>query len=129
MAYSSKSQNMDYKWQLARKIDRLDLGTFAALDFYYRIVILFGLVRAMDPEEKDDPEVKQEKTVPQLIVSVDTRINELQSYDTTALIMGKSQLPEVQEFQRKTLSCWYEIAEIIYRCKLTDNVRAAGEEI
>lgn len=129
--YSAKAQNMDYKWQLARKIDRLDLGTFAALDFYYRIVIIYGLVRAIDPEEKTDPEKKPAagSTIPDLIAKVDQRINDLQRVDTTALLMGKTQLPEVQDFQRKTLSCWYEIAEIIYRCKLTDNVRASGEEI
>lgn len=129
---SAKNQNMDYKWQLARKIDRLDLGTFAALDFYYRIVIIYGLVRAIDPEESlKDPDKKPEpgQTIPDLIAKVDQRINDLQKFDTTALLMGKTQLPEVQEFQKKTLSCWYEIAEIIYRCKLTDNVRASGEEI
>jgi len=129
--YSAKAQNMDFKWQLARKIDRLDLGTFAALDFYYRIVIIYGLVRAIDPEEKADPDKKPVAgtTIPDLIQKVDQRINDLQRFDTTALLMGKTQLPEVQAFQRKTLSCWYEIAEIIYRCKLTDNVRASGEEI
>ena len=129
--YSAKAQNMDFKWQLARKIDRLDLGTFAALDFYYRIVIIYGLVRAIDPEEKADPDKKPVPgtTIPDLIQKLDQRINDLQRFDTTALLMGKTQLPEVQEFQRKTLSCWYEIAEIIYRCKLTDNVRASGEEI
>lgn len=129
---AAKNQNMDYKWQLARKIDRLDLGTFAALDFYYRIVIIYGLVRAIDPEETlKDPDKKPEpgSTIPELIAKVDQRINDLQRFDTTALLMGKTQLPEVQEFQKKTLSCWYEIAEIIYRCKLTDNVRASGEEI
>lgn len=132
MGYSSgKQQNMDFKWQLARKIDRLDLGTFAALDFYYRVVIIFGLVRAIDPEEKVDPNAKPDPdgTIPELMTRLDLRINDLQRYDTTALIMGKTQLPEVQDFQRKTLSCWYELAEIIYRCKLTDNVRASGEEI
>lgn len=132
MGYSSgKQQNMDFKWQLARKIDRLDLGTFAALDFYYRVVIIFGLVRAIDPVEKIDPEAKPDPdgTIPELMTKLDLRINDLQRYDTTALIMGKTQLPEVQDFQRKTLSCWYELAEIIYRCKLTDNVRASGEEI
>lgn len=129
---SAKNQNMDYKWQLARKIDRLDLGTFAALDFYYRIVIIYGLVRAIDPEETlKEPDKKPEpgQTIPDLIAKVDQRINDLQKFDTTALLMGKTQLPEVQEFQKKTLSCWYEIAEIIYRCKLTDNVRTSGEEI
>lgn len=132
MGYSSgKQQNMDFKWQLARKIDRLDLGTFAALDFYYRVVIIFGLVRAIDPVEKTDPDAKPDPdgTIPELMTKLDLRINDLQRYDTTALIMGKTQLPEVQDFQRKTLSCWYELAEIIYRCKLTDHVRASGEEI
>lgn len=128
---SYKSQQvMDSKWQIARKVDRLDLGNFAALDFYYRNAIIFGIVRAIDPEEKDpDPNKKQEKTIEQLISSVDQRINELQVYDTTALLMGKMVLPEVQSFQKKTMSVWYELYEIIHRCKLTDNVKAQGEEI
>ena len=44
---------MDFKWQISRKIDRLDLGSFAAIEFFYRTAIIFGLVRAMDPKEKD----------------------------------------------------------------------------
>ena len=133
MAYGSKSQqNMDFKWQLARKIDRLDLGTFAALDFYYRNVIIHGLVRAIDPpepEKPDDEKKNQDRPIREMMDSIDNRINAMQGFDTTALLMGKSNLPEVQDFQKKTVSCWYEIAEVIYRCKLTDSVKAAGEEI
>jgi len=133
MAYGSKSQqNMDFKWQLARKIDRLDLGTFAALDFYYRNVIIHGLVRAIDPPEPEKPDEEkknQDRPIREVMNSIDNRINAMQNFDTTALLMGKSNLPEVQDFQKKTVSCWYEIAEVIYRCKLTDSVRASGEEI
>lgn len=133
MAYGSKSQqNMDFKWQLARKIDRLDLGTFAALDFYYRNVIIHGLVRAIDPSEPEKPDEEkknQDRPIREVMDSIDNRINTMQNFDTTALLMGKSNLPEVQDFQKKTVSCWYEIAEVIYRCKLTDSVKAAGEEI
>jgi hypothetical protein len=128
-AYSKQQQNMDFKWQLARKIDRLDLGTFAALEFFYRNTIIFGVVRAMDPAEKEEDQGKHSKSIDALMQSVDTRIKDLMGYDTTALLMGKLQLPEVQEFQKKTVSCWYEVAEITNRCKLTDNVRAPGEEL
>jgi len=123
---------MDFKWQLARKIDRLDLGTFAALDFYYRNVIIHGLVRAIDPPEPEKPDEEkknQDRPIREVMNSIDNRINAMQNFDTTALLMGKSNLPEVQDFQKKTVSCWYEIAEVIYRCKLTDSVRASGEEI
>lgn len=130
MAYSSAAQNMDSRWQLARKVDRLDLGSFAAIDFFYRNAIIFGIVRAIDPEEKEDPEKpKPAKTINQLITSVDQRITDLNHYDTTALLMGKMSLPEVKQFQMKTMSCWYENYEIIHRCKLTDNVRAVGESV
>lgn len=134
MGYGSKSsqQNMDFKWQLARKIDRLDLGTFAALDFYYRNVIIFGLVRAIDPPEPEMPDnesKKPVKTIQEVLDSIDNRINDMQDFDTTALLMGKANLPEVKGFQKKSVSCWFELAEVIYRCKLTDSVRASGEEI
>lgn len=121
MAWSKSQQAMDSKWQIARKVDRIDLGSFAALEFYYRNAILFGIIRAMDPKE-DETTDDGRKTIDQLIKSVDDRINELQTFDTTALMMGKMQLPEVQTFQKKTLSCWYENYEIIQRCKLVDNV-------
>lgn len=133
--YGKSYQNMDFKWQLARKIDRLDLGSFAALEFYYRNAIIFGIIRAMDPAEDvtKDPvgadQKKSGKSINDLITSIDNRIDALQNHDTTALLMGKMQLPEVQEFQRKTISCWYEIAEVVQRCKLTDQVRVQGEEI
>lgn len=130
MAYSGSAQNMDSRWQLARKVDRLDLGSFAALDFFYRNAIIFGIVRAIDPEEKEDPDKPQPaKTIGQLIASVDQRITDLNGYDTTALLMGKMSLPEVKQFQIKVMACWYENYEIIHRCKLTDNVRAIGESI
>lgn len=130
MVYSKSQQTMDSKWQIARKVDRLDLGNFAALDFYYRNAIIFGIVRAIDPVESETAsDKKPEKTIDQLITSVNGRINDLQGFDTTALLMGKMNLPEVTEFQRKTISVWYELYEIIHRCKLTDNVRTQGEEI
>lgn len=124
MAFGSKPQNMDFKWQLARKIDRLDLGTFAALEFFWRNAMIFGIVRAIDPPEDDiaDDHKKPEKTIADLISSVDIRIGELLGYDTTALLMGKMSLPEVKTFQSKTMSCCWETMEIIHRCKLTDNV-------
>lgn len=131
MAYGRTQQNMDSRWQLARKVDRLDLGNFAALDFFYRNAIIYGITRAIDPPEDDQPddERKPKKTIQQLIDSVDKRISDLQGFDTTALLMGKLSLPEVKIFQSKTMACWYENYEIIHRCKLTDNVRATGEEI
>lgn len=131
MASYGKVQTMDSKWQIARKVDRLDLGSFAALEFFWRNAIIFGIVRAIDPPEDDrqDDQKIPAKTIAQLITSVDTRINDLQGFDTTALLMGKMSLPEVKVFQQKTMSCWYETYEIIHRCKLTDNVRAQGEEI
>lgn len=131
MKYNGGAQNMDSRWQLARKVDRLDLGSFAALDFFYRNAIIFGIVRAIDPEEEktDQDKPQPAKTINQLISSVDQRIMDLNGYDTTALIMGKMSLPEVKQFQIKTMACWYENYEIIHRCKLTDNVRAIGESI
>lgn len=131
MGYGAKQQNMDFKWQIARKVDRLDLGSFAALEFYYRNVILFGIVRAMDPEDAGKPEGEEKElvSIESLMTSIDTRIKELSNFDTTALLLGKTNLPEVQKFQSKTLMIWYELAEVIYRCKLTDNVRVAGEEL
>lgn len=134
MAYGSKQQqSMDLKWQIARKLDRLDLGTFAAIEFFFRTAIIFGLVRALDPQEKRDYETeplgKNEKTIDDCMVSVDARIKELLETDTTALLMGKLHLEEAREFQSKTMSAYYELIEIIARCKLVDTVRASGEEI
>ena len=130
MVSYAKQQNMDFKWQVARKLDRIDLGAFAALEFFYRNEIIFGLVRAMDPEEaapKDDKVRGVE--IPDLITSLDDRITRLQSFDTTALLMGKTNLPEVQKFQVQTFNVWTELSEVIYRCKLTDSVRVTGEEL
>ena len=128
VSYGKSQQVMDSRWQLARKIDRIDMGGFTPLDFFYHNAVIFGIIRAIDPDE-DENKKPESKTIDQLIQSVDTRIAELQEYDTTALLMGKMALPEVKTFQAKTMSCWYENYEIVHRCKLTDNVRASGEEI
>lgn len=133
MAGRYQQQNMDFKWQIARKIDRLDLGDFAAVPFFYRQAILFGLVRAIDPSEKESEEnetggkKKPGKTIDQLMTSIDERITALMDYDTTAILLGRGNLPEVKDFQRKTMSVWYENSEVIRRCGLTDNVRMMEE--
>jgi hypothetical protein len=132
MAYGAKQQSMDLKWQIARKLDRLDLGTFAATEFFYRVAIIYGIVRAIDPQEarnNDEPLPEGQKTIDQLMVSIDARIKKLLDTDTTALLMGKLHLEEAREFQSKTMSVYYELIEVIARCKLVDTVRASGEEI
>lgn len=115
---------MNFSWQIARKVDRLDLGQFAATEFFYRNAIIFGLVRAIDPIEPsgDDAQDKPGTTIPELMTSIDSRINALMEYDTTAILMGHTQMKEVKEFQTKTMSAWYELSEVIQRCKLTDQV-------
>lgn len=125
-----KQQAMDFKWQIARKIDRLDIGSFAALEFFYRTAIIFGLVRAMDPIEVDQPDPLPEdfRSIEDLILSIDERIKELLAFDTTAIQQGKLQLDEVKRFQEKTMAVYYELDEVIYRCKLTDNVRVQEAE-
>lgn len=131
MAYSRQQQNMDFKWQIARKLDRLDLGEFAALPFFYRNAIIYGFVRAIDPEEpkaEESPDQNPPKTIPELINTIDDRINELLEYDTTAILMGKTNLEEVKVFQKKTMATYYDLDEVIYRCKLTDNVRTMEAE-
>jgi hypothetical protein len=134
MAYGKSSQqNMDTKWQIARKLDRLDLGNFAAVEFFFRVAIIFGMVRGINPDDtrdyKEDPLRENEKSIEDLITDVDKRIKELLEYDTTALLMGKMHLEEARKFQSKTMSAYFEMVEIIIRCKLTDNVKAQGEDI
>jgi hypothetical protein len=124
MAYGKAAgQPMNFNWQIARKIDRLDLGSFAAVEFFYRNAIIFGLVRAKDPKDDDETETAAgEKKISDLVSSVDKRINDLMGYDTTAILLGHSQLKEVKEFQRETMSAWYEIGEIVERCHFCDQV-------
>jgi len=121
--YGKAGQPMNFPWQIARKIDRLDLGQFAATEFFYRNAILYGLIRAVDPKEKPEETDEQPgQSIQELITSVDTRIKNLLEYDTTAILMGQSNLPEVKKFQTGTMTAWYEIAEITHRCGLTDQV-------
>jgi hypothetical protein len=123
MAYGkSAGQPMNFNWQIARKIDRLDLGSFAAVEFFYRNAIIFGLVRAKDPKDEDEPENAGGKKISELVISVDKRINDLMEIDTTAILLGHSQLKEVKTFQKDTMSAFYEISEIIERCHFCDQV-------
>lgn len=123
MAYGKSGQPMNFPWQIARKIDRLDLGAFAAVEFFYRNAIIYGLIRAIDPKEAiPDGESINDKSIDSLIMSIDSRLTDLLDYDTTAIMMGHTQLPEVKEFQKKTMNTWYEIAEVTGRCHLCDQV-------
>jgi hypothetical protein len=124
MAYGKAAgQPMNFNWQIARKIDRLDLGSFAAVEFFYRNAIIFGLVRAKDPGDDDETKpANGGKSISQLVSSVDDRINTLMEIDTTAILLGHSQLKEVKTFQKDTMSAFYEISEIIERCHFCDQV-------
>ena len=112
---------MNFNWQIARKVDRLDLGSFAAVEFAYRNAIIYGLVRAKDPEDQEN-DTSQGKPITALVDSVDSRITKLMEYDTTAILLGHSQLNEVKVFQKDTMSAYFELMEIIERCKFCDQV-------
>jgi hypothetical protein len=45
---------MDEEWQIARKVDRLDMGTYDTRERFNRLVVIFGLVRSIDPEDVDE---------------------------------------------------------------------------
>ena len=84
MASYGKAQPMDFKWQIARKIDRLDMGDYNTNSRFNRLVVIYGLVSAIFPKESEDEEEKSRneygdlfRTIPVIMKEVDDSIKEL----------------------------------------------------
>ena len=125
---------MDFKWQVARKIDRLDMGEYSTNSRFNRLVVIFGLVRAIDPKESSDEETKQQeengntfRAIPGLIATMNERINALRTPSNKLKMSDESFNTPDTDIESQLDAFWYELAEVIYRCKITDNVRVSEE--
>jgi len=134
MAYGKAQQPMDFKWQVARKIDRLDMGEYSTNSRFNRLVVIFGLVRAIDPKESSDEETKQQeengntfRAIPGLIATMNERINALRTPSNKLKMSDESFNTPDTDIESQLDAFWYELAEVIYRCKITDNVRVSEE--
>jgi hypothetical protein len=135
MAYGKAQQPMDFKWQIARKIDRLDMGEYSTSSRFNRLIVIYGLVRAINPKENADDETvridedgDQFRAVnPDILDSLDNSIKSLRNPEDKLKMEDESMSLGETDIETKLDAIWYELAEVVFRCKITDNVRVTEE--
>jgi hypothetical protein len=134
MAYGKAQQPMDFKWQIALKIDRLDMGDYNTQSRFNRLVVIYGLVRAINPKESEQEEKIQQEEAGDLYRSIadindqlDKLVKDLRT-PSEKLKMADEGLGLMNtDIESRLDGFWYDLAEIIHRCKITDNVRVTEE--
>jgi hypothetical protein len=134
MAGYGKTQQMDFKWQIARKIDRLDMGDYNTNSRFNRLVVIYGLVAAIFPKESEEEENAHRsdygelfRPVPEIMKAMDDSIKDLRSPESKLKMMDESLSPAETTIESKLDKIWFDLSEVIYRCKITDNVRVSEE--
>ena len=134
MAAYGKTQQMDFKWQIARKIDRLDMGDYNTNARFNRLVVIYGLVSAIFPKESEDEETKCRteygelfRTIPVIMKEMDDSIKALRTPDAKLKMEDPSFSPSETTIESNLDKLWFDLSEVIYRCKITDNVRVSEE--
>jgi hypothetical protein len=131
--YSRAAQTMNFAWQIARKIDRLDMGDYSTRGRLDKLVVIFGMVRAINPVEEDKDEKSRKadegdkfRSIAGIIEILAARRKRLRTPESR-LKISDSDLSEGNEIEDELDGFWDDLSEVIYRCKITDNVRPPEE--
>jgi hypothetical protein len=134
MAYGKAQQPMDFKWQIARKIDRLDMGDYTTISRFNRLVVIYGLVRAINPKESKEEETAQQeesgdkyRSIADIITDIDMLVKKLRTPEEKIKMSDEGLGSMDSDIESQLDGFWYDLAEIIFRCKITDNVRVSEE--
>lgn len=124
---------MNFAWQVARKIDRLDMGDYSTRGRLDKLVVIFGLVRAINPVEDEKDEAKRKddegdsfRSISDIITHIAGRRKRLRTPESRLKITD-SDLNEGGEIENDLDGFWDDLSEVIFRCKITDNVRPPEE--
>lgn len=127
---------MDFKWQIARKIDRLDMGEYSTESRFNRLVVIFGLVRAINPKESQDEEKTQMseagdqfRSIETIIGVMDKTVKQLRTPEDKIKMKDETLGLMETEIENKLDGFWYDLSEVIFRCKITDSVRASEGDL
>lgn len=135
MAYGGKAfQPMNFAWQIARKIDRLDMGEYSTKERLNSLVVIFSLVRAINPKEsdKDENEMRIDegdkfRSINEIIEHMSARRKKLRTPENK-MKMNDSDMSQLDNAIEDELDgFWDDLSEVIFRCKITDNVRPPEE--
>ncbi len=134
MAYGKAQQPMDFAWQIARKIDRLDMGDYNTQSRFNRLVVIYGLVRAINPKESTEEEKTQLeeaggtfRSISQIIDAIDDLVKKLRTPEEKLKMSDEGIGSVTADTESRLDGFWYDLAEVINRCHITDKVRATEE--
>lgn len=133
-AFGKAFQPMNFAWQVARKIDRMDMGEYSTKGRLNNLVVIFGLVRAINPKESESEETKIKdeegekfRSISDIIAQMAKRRETLRGPENK-MKMNDSDLGQMDNnIENELDGFWDDLAEVIYRCKITDNVRPPEE--
>jgi hypothetical protein len=133
-AFGKGFQPMNFAWQIARKIDRLDMGEYTTRARLNNLVVIYGLVRAINPVEdpKDESTRKKDegekfRSVTDIISLMAERRKKLRDPENK-MKMNDSDLGQIDSnIENELDGFWDDLAEVIFRCKITDSVRPQEE--
>jgi hypothetical protein len=130
--YGRNDQVMDEEWHIARKVDRLDMGGPDMPSRFNRLVIIFGLVRAIWPKDQNEEEEKErqgDKFVPieAVLQRIDETIKGLRSPKDAQRLRDIGLDEEIEDLESTVDGIWYDLAEVIRRGGLMKKVRAQEE--
>jgi|GEM_PF-4940712 hypothetical protein len=132
--YGRNDQVMDEEWHIARKVDRLDMGGPDVVSRFNRLVIIFGLVRAIWPKDQNEDEEKERQgdtfvPIEEVIKRIDAAIKQLRSPKDAQRLRDIDLGEEIEDLESAVDGIWYDIAEVIRRGGLMKKVRVQEEAV
>lgn len=137
MASYSSQQVMDEEWQIARKVDRLDMGTYDVNERFNRLVVIFGLQRAIDPKDADEEEEKAKalaankpfRSIDAILAAINEAIRNQRNPEQALKMKDKETGYLYANIDEACDGIWYDISEVNRRCKIMSKVKASEEQV
>jgi hypothetical protein len=133
----SPHQQMNFPWLIARLLDRMGMGEYSSARRFNELTWLFGYVRAINPKESEDEEkTGQEedkekfRAIPVILQDCGVLIKKIVKDPEMKLKMKDESIGGLDVgIDADLMTLGFDLQEIIFRCKITDNVRVTEEAV
>lgn len=133
----SPHQQMNFPWLIARLLDRMGMGEYSTARRFNELTWLFGYVRAINPKESEDEEKtgreedeEKFRTIPEILHDCGEKIKKIGADPETKLKMKDESIGGLDVgIDTILITVGFDLQEIIFRCKITDNVRVTEEAV
>jgi hypothetical protein len=127
---------MDFPWLIARALDRLTLGDHGTKSRFELLIFIYGAVRAIHPDESVE-EIKKKKeeegnsfrSITDIMQSLEIRRKNLRTPEKKIAMEDPGMAFGNVSIDDQLDAFMFELQEVIFRCKITDKVRASEGEM